>query len=176
VVVYTVHEPPSPPADRGERADRSERAEALVFIRDGFSWGAALVPSIWLILRGEWLALAAYTAAVAVLAGVLAALGAQADWVALSVLAFNVLFGFEASELRGWLLARSGWRQIATVSGKTREECERRFFDAWLEGEPLTSDRNAPGRPEVRSLTGGWLATHVRDWSRHLQSRFDAKA
>ena len=36
MLTFTVHEPPNPPADRIERADK------LVFVKDGFSWMAAL--------------------------------------------------------------------------------------------------------------------------------------
>ena len=39
MLTFTVHEPPNPPADR------VDRAESLVFIKDGFSWAAALLAS-----------------------------------------------------------------------------------------------------------------------------------
>lgn len=161
VATYTIHEPPHSPADR------IGRAETLVFVKDGFSWGAALVPPLWLVTRGEWMALAAYAAAAAVLAGVLAALGAHSEWVVLAVLAFNVLFGFEASALRGWLLARSGWREIATVSGKTRDECERRFFDAWQLSQPAMLPRDPHAPAERFSASGAaWqrVLGRLRDW------------
>src|SRR5688500_11268203 len=41
--VYTIHEPPDPPADRLDRAD------SHVFVKEGFTWTAALFTPFWLI-------------------------------------------------------------------------------------------------------------------------------
>ena len=46
MLTFTVHEPPNPPADR------IDRAESLVFIKDGFSWIAALFAPLWLLATG----------------------------------------------------------------------------------------------------------------------------
>jgi hypothetical protein len=164
-----VHEPPDPPADR------FDRAEALVFIRDGFSWGAALIPPIWLAIRGEWLVLALYVAVATALAGLLTLAGAHPEWISLASLTLNIFFGFEVSELRRWLLEKKGWREIATVSGRNRDECERRFFDGWLAGE-LSAVPRFRGHPEVRALTGGWVETHARSLMHRLRSQFGANA
>lgn len=169
MAVFSVHESPDSPSGR------LERAETLVFVRDGFSWAAALVPVPWLIVRGEWLLLVVYTVAVLVLSAILVGLGAKADWVVLTFLALNVLFGFEAHELRRALLTYKGWREIGTVSGRTREECERRFFDAWLPREPTHTHR-ALGRPEVRSLAGNAITARLRDWGARARGLIDAKA
>ena len=45
MLTFTVHEPPSPPPDR------LERAESLVFVKDGFSWTAALFGPVWLLVH-----------------------------------------------------------------------------------------------------------------------------
>ncbi len=132
MTVFTVHEPPNAPLSP------IDRAEKLRFVKEGFSWGAALVAPVWLAAKGEWIALAAYLAAAAVLGMILAALGAEPAWVSLIFLAANVVLGFEAGELERWSLARAGWREIGLVSGRTREECERRFFEGWLSQEPST--------------------------------------
>ncbi len=94
-------------------------------------WGAALIPPVWLAAKGEWIALAAYVAAATLLGTILAALDAEAGWVALIFLAAHVVLGFEAGAIERWSLARGGWREIGLVSGRTREECERRFFEGW---------------------------------------------
>jgi hypothetical protein len=135
VAVYTVHEPPRPPVNRIDRAD------ALVFVKDGFSWGAAFLPPVWLAFRGEWLGLAAYMAAALCLGLGLAALGANDAWVGLAILLLNITVGFEADEFERWSLARKEWREIGTVSGRDRDECERRFFDEWLVREPGKTSR-----------------------------------
>ena len=51
MLTFTVHEPPDPPADR------IDRAEKLVFIKDGFSWIAAVFGPLWMIFHRLWWAL-----------------------------------------------------------------------------------------------------------------------
>ena len=57
---YTIHEQPDPAADRIDRAER------LVFVKDGFSWAAALFAPIWLIVHRLWWPLVGYVAISAV--------------------------------------------------------------------------------------------------------------
>lgn len=126
VDVFTVHEKPGP------SADRIERAADLVFVRDGFSWLAAIVPAVYFLTRARWASLGIYLVAVSVLAGALAAAGAPSDWSGVAVLAFNALVGFEAANIERKTLELKGWKEIATVTGKNRVECERRFFERWM--------------------------------------------
>lgn len=151
MAVYTVHEPPVP------AADRIDRAESLEFIREGFSWGAALVPPVWLISQGAWMAASLYLAAAVALCWGLTSLGAHPDWIALSLLAFNVLVGFEAPALQRWALELEGWTELGSVSGRTREDCERRFFDLWLQGKPVIG--LSPGGDDLQAAPGkvSWL-------------------
>ena len=137
VKAYTVHEPPDVPADR------IDRAEQLMFLADGFSWGAFLLAPIWLAARGEWVGLAAYMAAVIALSGLLSALGLGAAWTTLALLALNLYVGFEAATLQRWSLDRAGWNELGTVTGRNVAECERRFFESWLPGQPVIASRNA---------------------------------
>ena len=93
MVTYTVHEPPEPPADRVDRADE------LRFVKDGFSWLTAFVPPLGFALKGLWLALAGYIAAVAVICTALPALGVSSEWVSLVVTALSLYAGFEVSTM-----------------------------------------------------------------------------
>jgi hypothetical protein len=129
LLTYTVHEPSNPPADRMDRAER------LVFVKDGFSWMAALFTPIWLIVHRLWWPLLGY----AILTGVVLRLGASldSDWAGLASLALHLLIGLEADTLRRWQLDRRGWRTVGSVSGRTAAECERRFFETWLPTQPL---------------------------------------
>jgi hypothetical protein len=54
---FTVHEAPDPPADR------IDRAAGLAFVRDGFSWSAALFTPIWLLAYRLWWPLLGYLVA-----------------------------------------------------------------------------------------------------------------
>lgn len=143
VSAFTVHEPPH------VGGTKLQRAECLRFVGDGFSWRALLFGPLYFLARGEWHALAAYAAAALLLGAVLTIAGAQNDWFAWMFLLLNVAAGFEASELTRWSLGRRGWNEIAAVSGRGREEAERRFFDLWL--PTLPSD--LPGQPAER---GPW--------------------
>ena len=138
VAVYSVYEPPNPPADR------IDRAEGMVFVKDGFTWSAALLPPLWLAAQRGWIGLGIYLAAATVLAGALWALGVHAEWITLAVLALNVLIGFEASGLQRWALELAGWNEAGTVSGRSRAECERRFFDILLAGVPAVAGSGGP--------------------------------
>jgi hypothetical protein len=153
MLTFTVHEPPYPPADR------SDRAERLVFVRDGFSWGATLLTPLWLLAHRMWLPLVGYI----VVGGLIEAAGqsglVHAGWAALAGVALNLLLGIEFGALRRWSLDRRGWATLGSVSGRSAEDCERRFFDLWLPTQPVLAqpapaaagDGGAAGR---RSLIG----------------------
>jgi hypothetical protein len=138
VNVYTVHQPPGPPLDR------IDRAAALVFVRDGFSWGAALFSPFYFLVKGQWVALLAYIVTIVLISALLWSTGIDKQWFSIAVLALNVFIGFEASTLeKAWLSFR-GWNEIGTVAGRNLPECERRFIDAWLSGEAAPSIESPP--------------------------------
>ena len=133
VKAFTVHESPNPPAARGDRA------EQLVFVRDGFSWFAALLAPVWMLANRLWLALLGYIAVVAALIVVFGLLGIGDQWLGNALLAVHLIIGFEADSILRWTLNRRAWRQIASVTGATVEDCERRFFEEWLASVPAVS-------------------------------------
>src|SRR5262245_13018037 len=131
MLTFTVHERPNPPSDR------LDRAEGLIFVRDGFSWSAALFTPLWLLVHRLWLPLLGYL----VVAGLIEAAGqsgfVHSGWAALVAVSLNLLIGFEAGTLRRRSLDRRGWRALGSVSGRNAEDCERRFFDMWLPAQPV---------------------------------------
>jgi len=170
VSTYTVHEPPQ------VGATKLERAERLLFVGDGFSWGAALFGQFYFLVRGEWLALAAYIAAALVIAGILTLVGADNAWFALGFMLLNVIAGFEANELKRWWLGRKGWQQVATVTGRGQVEAERRFFEAWLPSVPAeTLGYAGPAlSPDDDDMTSR-IEASIRRLSERLRSRFAIK-
>ncbi|MDP1639902.1 MAG: DUF2628 domain-containing protein, partial [Hyphomicrobium sp.] len=70
MVTYSVHVPPN------VSANRLESAEQLVFVKDGFSWLAALVPPLWLLWKRMWLELAIFFGGTGLVMWALNALGA----------------------------------------------------------------------------------------------------
>lgn len=131
--VFTVHEQVSP------AADRVDRAEHLTFVSDGFHWNAALFAPFVLLGNRLWIGLATYVVALAAVCTLLAALGASSEWIALAVIALHIVVGFEYSELQRASLEAKGWSTVGTVVGRTRNECERRFFENWLRSQPMIS-------------------------------------
>lgn len=130
---FTVFEPPAAPADR------LDRAEAMVFVKEGFSWSAAFLTPFWLPMNGLWIELLVYLALVGGLEAVLHTLGINQGAISTLILAVHIIIGFEADTLRRWKLARAGWRMVGSVAGSRLVDCERRFFEAWLPQQPLVT-------------------------------------
>lgn len=152
MLTYTVHEPPDAPSDR------IDRAEVLVFVKDGFSWTAALFTPIWLIVYRLWWPLLGYVIVSALLAWLGSTLAS--GWTTLASLALHLLVGFEADTLRRWSLERRGWRAVGSVTGRSTDECERRFFDIWLHAQPVIAapSGGASSGGGHRSLAGALSA------------------
>ena len=129
---YTVHEQNPLPLDRVDRAD------ALVFVKDGFSFQAALFAPIWLAGKNLWLALLGYLAIAMALGLVWTMLGWSLPSLALAMLALHLIVGFESDSLQRMQLNNRGWQTLGAVTGKDALDCERRFYDVWLPGQPLT--------------------------------------
>ena len=149
MIAYTVHEPELPPADR------LDRAEELRFVKDGFSWVTALFPPLGFAARQLWWAVLAYIGIVALVTASLTALHFNSDLITLIVLALNLYLGFEASTIERWFLDQQGWATVGSVTGRNRADCERRFFESWLPGQPVISASAKSGSGSRRG-SGGW--------------------
>jgi hypothetical protein len=148
---YTVHQPPD------ETGDAAAVADALVFVKDGFTFTAALVPPLWMAAKGLWLPLLGYAVGVVVVPLTLLALGAPSVIVVALVLAAHLWIGFEAASLERLSLEGRGWSTIATITGRSYEECERRFFEIWLAAGGVSDERSRGDRvtrlpPQTRPL------------------------
>jgi len=124
--VYTVHEPP-----RRDDALLAHTAR-FKFVRDGFHFWAFLLAPVWMLRHRLWLELIVYLLLAGGITFALRRLGIAESagvWVALLL---SLLVGIEASSLRRWKLARSGYENLGVVVGEDLEEAERRFFDGWV--------------------------------------------
>jgi hypothetical protein len=125
MAVYNVYEPP-------RRAAAPLAPERFAFVRDGFSLWAFLFAPLWMLWHRMWLVLVGYVVLVAALDVPARVLGASPAALAIISILIAFLVGIEASTLRRFTLSRRGWTAIGVVTGRRREEAERRFFDAWV--------------------------------------------
>lgn len=138
---YVVLAPP--PARKAGVPD----ALRVLFVKDGFSWPALFFPFLWMLSRRLFLAAAIYI----VLSSALVALSDSVGTPALAALAaLRLGLGFLGNDLRRHFLARRGYVEIGSASGKTRDEAEIRFFmnrpaDAVEAALPIVRPPAAPG-------------------------------
>jgi hypothetical protein len=139
MIVYTVHEP-EPHAQSIE-----ERADDIVFVKEGFTWWGFLFGPFWLLFNRLWFEFIAFILLSSAIAAAMKQLGLQEQGQVFVSLFFMFLIGFEGNNLRRWRLERKNYTFLASMAGRDFEECERRFFDAWL---PYASgQKNKPPLP-----------------------------
>ena len=172
VSAFTVHEPPQ------AGGTKLERAESLLFVRDGFSWRTALFSPFYFVVAGQWLALAVYVVAAVIASLVLQAMDAGNQWMGVILLVFNVIAGFEATELKRWSLARRGWHELGSASGRDEDDAERRFFDIWLPTVPDTpaGERHLSAFSAPADDPTSRIEASVRRLSERLRSRYAIKS
>ena len=139
MTTYMVFEPP----ERGD--DPATHAERMVFIRDRFSWGAFLVPPLWMLWRRLWLVFLIYLVGLGAVMTAAWAAGVSPGGRNLIYFLVVLLIGFEAGNLRRWKLLRGGWRERGTVIGSDIDTAERRFFDAYVADAAERPDPVAAG-------------------------------
>ena len=147
---YTVHVPP--------RENSARDLERYVFVRDGFSFWAFLLAPLWMLWHRLWLALIGYVVIAVLLQIGLRLINASAAVTFTAGALLALLVGFEAATLRRMTLARRGWKNAGIVVGDDIESAERRFFDAWLRGEPRRSA--SPAAP-AEAIGAGVAASEI---------------
>jgi Protein of unknown function (DUF2628) len=126
VTLYSVYEPPA------EAPDVVARAEALVFVKEGFSWPALFVPGLWLLYQRMWLELIVFVLVFALLGWVFGGGAAGQTLLGWTSIAIVVLFAFEANNLKGAALERSGYRPVGVAVGRGVDDAELQFLRSWL--------------------------------------------
>lgn len=124
--------------------DRS--GAGTVFVRDGFSFVAFVIPLLWLLWHRLWiealvlLAIAACIAAAATFGGLA---GAEPFVSAL----VSLFIGLEGQNLRLRALARRGWREAGVVEAHDRDEAEYLWF-----GSARSASEPAAPAPRTAAL------------------------
>lgn len=99
-----------------------------IFIKEGFSLGAALLGPFWLLIKGNWPGAGMFFALLILISIALNALGFNAAAITGLLFAVQIAFGFFARDLQRFDIERRGYRFIDIVNGKNLDECETRFF------------------------------------------------
>ncbi len=140
------------------------KAETTIFVRDGFSWLAFLLPPLWLAWHRLWV-----EAGLAfVVMGLLSTLGQWLglDWAgsALSLLV-SLYVGLEGQGLRIAALRRRGWHEWGVIEADNLDDADiRQALDTEaLADEPAPLPRIVPdaslARPAQTGLTLGLTHT-----------------
>ena len=130
---FTVIEPP---------ADRD--GERVLFLRDGFSLLAFVLPQVWLVWRRLWLEAALYLVLM-----LSVTLGVRQGWLpspaigVVSLLA-SLYAGLEASTLRLAKLLRHGFAELGVVQAENEAEAELRWFSTRTERVLATAVQATP--------------------------------
>lgn len=122
-----------------------EAADKSVFVKDGFSLGAFLVPPVWLLWRRMWLVFLAWLALQVALGAVTLMLSLDQRIAGVLSLLVSLAFALEANALRAWTMRRQGWRLTGIASGQTLDEAEQRHFEGHALAPPAAPDQPPPG-------------------------------
>ncbi len=152
MIIYTVQEPGQP------SRSVEENVAGLAFIKEGFTWWGFIFGPLWLLFNGLWFEFVFALLLSAGVAAGLMALGLGDAAGPLAELFLMLLIGFEGNNLRRWRLERKGYRMLAAVAGSGIQECERRFFDAWLPtlGHSAVKPAVKPAGDAGPQSWGGW--------------------
>jgi Protein of unknown function (DUF2628) len=112
-----------------EKPEAAEPTERVELVREGFSFFAFALNFFWLIFNRLWWVLLGY---VVVLVGVMGAaemLHVSETSRMLAQVAMNLLLGFHAYDLQGWVLKRRGYRLGGVLVGESELAVQRRYYE-----------------------------------------------
>lgn len=132
-------------------------ADAVVFVREKFSWLAFLLTPIALIFHRLWLVLIAYLAVGAVLEACVEMFDLPAAAASIVMLGFSFLIALELPSLRVRKLIRKGYRDAGSVVADSLEAAEQRFFEGVVL-RPAPAPRPVP--PTAPTPPGAQLPQH----------------
>ncbi len=138
--LYTVLAPPA------SAAEGAPDPMSYVFVKEGFSWPALIIPELWLLFRRMWLVFFIFVAVSLVVLAIDRQAGGPLPGLFL-VLA-HILFALEGNGLRRWTLIRRGYRIVDVVGGRRVADAEIRFF---YEQETPRIDPSQPTPERLRT-------------------------
>lgn len=98
------------------RPPAGQRAPHVLLVRDGFSWGALLVPTLWFLSNGLVALALLHVAAIAAIGAVLPAAATP-----FALAGMQLFIGFEARSLQSWWLGLRGFRPEAVLVARNAD-------------------------------------------------------
>jgi hypothetical protein len=132
---YTVHELSGAPAD----------GKGIVFVREGFSWPAAVFTLLWLLAKRLWIAAAFWFALSVALMFAGIGLGVREELMSVIYFVLQGCLAVVAHDIERWTLAQKGYVEIGVASGRDLADAERDFFRHWT--GPVAATNPEPARP-----------------------------
>lgn len=113
-----------------EPQDTMGASDKAVFIRDGFSFGAFILPVVWLLFSKLWLEAVISLLVIAIL-GVIASLLNAADIASYLAMAVSLFIGAEFANWRIKRLLRKGYKEKTVIEARNSKEAEIRYYYAF---------------------------------------------
>lgn len=120
--------------------DAQHRAEKTVFIKDGFSALALVLPIVWLLINRLWFE-AFCVLALIILLGFAGTMLEIANVGPLLSLLLSLFVALEGSNWKVAKLRRKGFRECATIDARNLDEAEIRYFTLF---QPQAEHKRAP--------------------------------
>ncbi|CAH0296380.1 DUF2628 domain-containing protein [Roseomonas sp. CECT 9278] len=98
------------------RPPAGARAPRTLLVRDGFAWGALLVPTLWFLSNGLVALALMHVALVAAMGAVLPAAALP-----FAIAGVQLFIGFEARSLQCWWLGLRGFRPAAVLVARNAD-------------------------------------------------------
>jgi len=118
--VYTVH----------VRRHALDPDRDIVLVKEGFSWPAFFLGSLWAFRHRLWLAAAVLLAALFAVGAGLNFSGADPLTQLVVAVAYGAVVGTVANDLRRWKLDRDGFAAAGVATGIDRESALGRYLDS----------------------------------------------
>jgi hypothetical protein len=158
MAIYVVLEP--------DAASLSQAQVKAVMVRDGFTFGAFILPVVWLLFHRLWIeALGALALMLA--AGALAIqLGGHPLLGSVLCLMTQIYFGLEAANLRVAALRRRRWHLWGPVEAVNKHEAELRYAASADARAVVLQDTPWPQRPAIGQPAMQAAGANTFPWER----------
>ncbi len=112
-----------------EKPEAAEPTERVELLREGFSFFAFALNFFWLIFHRMWWVLLGYVALMLALGVAVQVLKLPETTMILLQTFINLLLGFHAYDLQGWVLKRKGYRLAGVLVAESELSAQRRYYE-----------------------------------------------